>query len=425
MTVAPGHFHAALVQKRMLPGIARRSYVYSPLDADLVAHLDRLAAFNSRPHDPTHWEVEVRAGADYLYRFLREQPGNTVVLSGRNRPKIDVMLAAVGNNLHVLADKPWIVEAADFPKLEQLFRDADTHEVLVWDAMTERHEIAAKLQRELVRDRTLFGDWHAGSRDAPGLNLSSVHNLKKLVSGRPLKRPWWWFDAAISGDALADVGTHLVDQAMWLVAPDQPVDHRTDVQVLDADRWPLLLSREQFAELTGLADYPPELAARAVDGQLYYAGNTTAAFALHGVHVRVATLWEYESANGDTHEAIAKGTRATVSVKQGAGCVPELSVAASDAADHPMLFAALLRKCDGWQRAFPGVAVEDRGDRFDVTIPTALRTDHEEHFALVLEEFARYFHTPRAVPPWERTNVLTKYHITTRAVELARQRRAF
>src|SRR3954453_7288217 len=84
MTIAPGHFHAALVQKRMLPGVHRRCHVYAPLDADLVAHLDRLAGFNTRPNDPTAWEVDVRTGADYLDRFQREQPGNTVVLSGRN-----------------------------------------------------------------------------------------------------------------------------------------------------------------------------------------------------------------------------------------------------------------------------------------------------------------------------------------------------
>lgn len=78
VTLAPGHFHAALVQKRMPPGVARRCYVYGPLDAETVAHLDRLAAFNARTDDPTVWEVDARAGADWDMRFLRELPGNTV-----------------------------------------------------------------------------------------------------------------------------------------------------------------------------------------------------------------------------------------------------------------------------------------------------------------------------------------------------------
>ncbi len=87
MTIAPGHFHAALVQKRVMYGIHPRTHVYGPLDGDTVAHLARVAAFNTRPNSPASWEIDLRAGPDYLQRFAREQPGNTVILSGRNRPK--------------------------------------------------------------------------------------------------------------------------------------------------------------------------------------------------------------------------------------------------------------------------------------------------------------------------------------------------
>jgi predicted dehydrogenase len=423
ITLAPGHFHAALVQKRTIPGVARRSFVYAPLDDDLVAHLARLAAFNARPDDPTAWEVEVRAGANYLDRFLRETPGNTVVLSGRNRPKIDLMLAAVNANLHVLADKPWVVEAADFRKLEQALRDAEVREVFAWDLLTERHEFTNRLMRELVRDPAIFGRWPTGTPDHPSLTLESVHHLKKTVAGVPLRRPWWWFDPAISGEAMADVGTHLADLALWLVAPDVPVDHRRDVTVLDADRWPLVLAEEQFRELTGLSGYPPELAPRVVEGQLYYAGNNSVTLSVRGVFVRLTTLWEYESAGGDTHAATARGTRATVSVRQPPGGPPDVFVTAAKAGDHAALVEDLRDKCDLWPHRFAGLEVEDRGTEARVVIPGDLRTGHEEHFGEVVAEFARYFNTPRAVPDWERVNVLTRYFITTRAVELARQKR--
>ena len=97
MTLAPGHFHAALVQMEMPPEIYRRTYVYGPLDGDTAEHLARIAAFNNRPDNPTRWQLDIRAGEDYLARFLREQPGNAVVIAGRNRPKIDLILAAVSN----------------------------------------------------------------------------------------------------------------------------------------------------------------------------------------------------------------------------------------------------------------------------------------------------------------------------------------
>src|SRR5713226_8333293 len=118
ITLDPGHFHAALVQKEMYPGVAQQVHVYAPLGADLLAHLSRILGFNARPERPTDWQLEVHAGPDFLERLLRERPGNVVILSGRNRSKIDFILAAVEAGLHVLADKPWIIAAADLPKLQ-------------------------------------------------------------------------------------------------------------------------------------------------------------------------------------------------------------------------------------------------------------------------------------------------------------------
>ncbi|HUR53029.1 MAG TPA: putative oxidoreductase C-terminal domain-containing protein, partial [Gemmataceae bacterium] len=418
------HFHAALVQKRMTHGVHPRTYVYAPLDADLVAHLERVAAFNARPDDPTHWELDIRTGANYLERFAREQPGNTVVLSGKNRPKIDLMQLAVRNNLHVLADKPWVIESSDFPKLERLLAEADTREVLVWDIMTERHEAATRLQREFVRDPDIFGGWQAGSASSPGFALESVHHLKKSVAGRPVLRPWWWFDPAVSGESMADVGTHLADLALWFIARDEAVDFRRDVTVLDADRWPCVLSADQFRDLTGLAAYPPELAPRVVGGQLYYAGNNTVTFALCGVYVKLTTRWACEEGGGlATHEAIARGKNATVAVQQEPGQQPTLTLTATDPRNHAKLVKAIQTKYRDIAGDYPGIIIQDRQKDVRLDVPDELRTGHESHFAEVLDEFARYFQTPRAVPPWERPNALAKYFITTKAVELARLKR--
>src|SRR5713101_9557073 len=84
MTVDPGHFHAALVQKEMYPGVSERVDVYAPLGPDLTEHLNRIVAFNGRSEQPTTWAVEVHASPDYFQRMLRERPGNVAVLSGRN-----------------------------------------------------------------------------------------------------------------------------------------------------------------------------------------------------------------------------------------------------------------------------------------------------------------------------------------------------
>ena len=421
MTLAPGHFHAALVQKRALHGVHHRAYVYAPLDADTLAHLGRIAAFNARADRPTAWEIDLRAGGDYLARFAREQPGNAVVISGRNRPKIDLMTLSAECGLHVLADKPWVIEPADFPKLEALFRQAELREVLVWDMLTERFEVTNWLLREFTSDRELFGEWQGGSPEHPALWLKSVHLLKKVVDGRPLVRPWWWFSTATSGEAIADVGTHLADLSMWLTAPDQPIDYATQIRMLHADRAPLLITQEQFGALTGLPAFPAELQPHVAEGNLYYAGYNSATYALRGVHVKLETAWEYESARGgDTMQCVARGTRAVASVRQPEGARPELFLAAVAPAAHGEMVERLKSKCDSLQRDFTGLAVADRGSEAQVLIPESWRTTHEDHFAAVLDEFVRYFHAPRAVPPWERPNALARYYITTQAVAMAR-----
>src|SRR6266446_3987158 len=108
MVLDPGHFHAALVQKEMYPWLAKRVSVYAPLGPDVVDYLNRITLFNTRKEDPTSWDVDLHTGPDFLERMLRERPGNVVILTGRNRPKIDRIQASVKDGLHVLADKPWI-----------------------------------------------------------------------------------------------------------------------------------------------------------------------------------------------------------------------------------------------------------------------------------------------------------------------------
>ena len=85
MTLDPGHFHAALIQKEMYPGVAERVDIFAPLGRDLFEHLKRIASFNRRAERPTAWRTEVHASPDFVERMLRERPGNVVVLSGKNR----------------------------------------------------------------------------------------------------------------------------------------------------------------------------------------------------------------------------------------------------------------------------------------------------------------------------------------------------
>src|SRR5438094_370932 len=133
MTLNPGHFHAALVQKEMYPDVAPRVDVYAPLGPDLLTHLGRLIGFNGRAQAPTSWQAEAHADSDWLQRALQEKPGNVAVLAGFNRDKIDALLAAIEAGLNVLADKPWIIDAADMPKLQRALDLADAKGLIAYD----------------------------------------------------------------------------------------------------------------------------------------------------------------------------------------------------------------------------------------------------------------------------------------------------
>jgi predicted dehydrogenase len=421
ITYDPGHFHAALVQKEMQPGVSAVVHVYAPLGPDLLGHLGRIAAFNSRRDHPTAWELEVHTGRDPLARLLHERPGNVVVISGRNRGKIDAILAAVESGLNVLADKPWVIEAADLPKLQTALDVADHKGLVAYDIMTERYEITSMLQRELINDFDTFGDIEPGTPGDPAVFMESTHYLLKMVAGAPNRRPAWFFDVGQLGEGLTDVGTHLVDLVMWLLFPGQVIDSRSDVEMISARRWPTVLSRADFQRVTGEPNFPASLPVVSPD-RLDYFCNTEVLYSLREAHVKFDIRWDYEAGpgEGDTHVAVVRGSRSTVEVRQGQGTNfrPGLTVLPREGL-HTEVRTALDRKVEELQGRFPGIGVE-HGPELRLIIPQHYHDGHEAHFGLVLRQFLRYLDRADDIPVWERPNMLAKYHVTTQGVKLAR-----
>jgi hypothetical protein len=105
VTLDPGHFHAALVQKFMYRGVDPLVHVYAPPGDDVIEHMKRIEGFNTRKEQPTHWRTELYTGPDYFERMLKEKRGNVVVISGNNARKAQYILAATQAGQNVLADK--------------------------------------------------------------------------------------------------------------------------------------------------------------------------------------------------------------------------------------------------------------------------------------------------------------------------------
>lgn len=425
ITLDPGHFHAALFQKEMIPGVARRVHIYAPAGPDLVAHLNRVTAFNTRAANPTAWELEVHAAPDFFARLLAERPGNVVVISGQNRGKIDRIEAVVRAGLHTLSDKPWIIEAEELPALARTLEAARAARVAAWDAMTQRYEISCIVQKELVNDEAVFGTPLTGSEREPAVYMESVHFVKKEVAGAPLLRSPWFFDPRQQGEPLADVGTHLVDLVQWTLSSEKALDYRRDLAVSQGTRDLIRLTREQFKGVTGLADFPEFLHGAVRDGQLDYVTKNTVNYTLRGVHVKLDVVWDYEAPPGvkDTELAVFRGSRARVEVRQGRAenFVPEVYVVPNRPDERAAIERALRARLQRLDVTLPGLALHRADQGFRVAIPAPLRTSHEAHFAVLVGQFLTYQREPDTIPAWEAPFMLAKYYVTTEGVRLGRQ----
>ncbi len=419
----PAHFHAALVQKEMLEGIAKRVSIYAPLGPDLLAHLSRIEQFNSRADNPTSWELDIHCSSRSLEEMLSARPGNVVVLSGRNRGKIDKIKASLDAGLNVLADKPWIIRGQDLHALESALDDADRKGLVAYDMMTERYEITTIMQRELVNDPAIFGAIVTTSDNKPAVFMESVHHIMKTVAGVPSLRPLLFFDIQEQGEGLTDVGTHLVDMVQWILFPNQAINYREDIKVVGAKRWPTHIMAPQFRQVTGATGFPAVLAPYVQGDRFDYYCNNRVDYKIRGAHVQLNVLWNYESPAGvDFYHAVFRGTNARIEIRQTEKekYRPELYVVPNGPEHHAAVLKALRERIERLQGAYPGMGCEILADELRVSIPDRFRVGHEAHFAQVLAQFLKYLKSPESLPAWERPNMLAKYYVTTAGVELGR-----
>jgi predicted dehydrogenase len=424
VTLDPGHFHAGLVQKFMYPGVSAAVHVYAPGGPDLQDHLQRIEGFNKRPQDPTHWEEVVYTGPDFVERMVREQAGNVVVLAGNNARKTEYIDRSIRAGFNVLADKPMAITPTGFDLLRKDFARAAKRKLLLYDIMTERFEITSILQRELARMPEVFGTLEKGTPQDPAVVMESLHHFYKEVAGKPLTRPAWFFDVRQQGEALPDVGTHLVDLVQWECFPDQTLDWQKDIQVLSAGRWPTRLTPTQFKRATRMEAFPAYLKRDiGADGALEVFQNGDVLYRLRGVHVKLTALWSFEAPPGvkDSHYSMLRGSSAVLTIRQGAQQQYEPVLYVENRGGRPPeQFEATLRNALGrLSLRWPGLELRAAPEGWQVSIPDKYRIGHEAHFAEVTENYLRYL-AQGALPAWEVPNMLAKYYTTTQAYKMSR-----
>lgn len=420
ITVDPGHFHAALVQKSMFPQVSPVVHVYAPDGPDVQQHLIRIASYNNRTVDPTSWNEIVYKGDDFFEKMLSEKPGNAVVLSGNNKKKAEYILRSIEAGLNVLADKPMIIFPEDFPSLEKAFQLAEEKGVLLYDIMTERFEITTILQKMLSQNETVFGKLTTGSKNDPAVSKISVHHFSKLVSGSPLIRPAWFFDVSQQGDGIVDVTTHLVDLIQWACFPDQILNPQ-DVSMVSARRWPTVLTKDQFRGVTGIEDFPEFLQKDVRDGKLNVYANGEMIYQIKGVWAKVSVEWHYQAppGGGDTHYSVMKGSLCDLVIKQGADekFIPTLYIENIKGRDMETFKIDLMEVLNSLPYDSIGVETFVKST-VKISIPDKYRVSHEEHFGQVASKFLQYLNEG-SLPYWEVPGMITKYYTTTSALKMA------
>lgn len=106
-------------------------------------------------------------------------------------------------------------------------------------------------EKSFHRYPKVYGE-QAGTPDDPAVTKESAHHFSKLVAGKPLQRPAWYYDTRQQGEAIVDVNTHLVDLVQWgrpsrMSRSLQQTSRWSKLRV-----WPTAVTLEQFKKSTGV-----------------------------------------------------------------------------------------------------------------------------------------------------------------------------
>ena len=79
-----------------------------------------------------------------------------MVVAGRDAGKLDLVAAAVAENLNVVIEPPWVLDPADLPRLEAVLWP-QSREVLVKELTPARHAPAPRVAARVLRDAAASG----------------------------------------------------------------------------------------------------------------------------------------------------------------------------------------------------------------------------------------------------------------------------
>ena len=117
-----------------------------------------------------------------------------------------LVLEAIAAGLHVIADKPFAPSAADARELDAA---AKAKGIVLGVFHNRRYDADVQTLRKVIADGRLGRIWRVHSR----MDFDDPATLK----------------AGPTGGLLRDLGSHIVDQILWLLGPAVSVDGQLDI----------------------------------------------------------------------------------------------------------------------------------------------------------------------------------------------------
>ncbi|MGI6047664.1 MAG: putative oxidoreductase C-terminal domain-containing protein [Petrimonas sp.] len=424
--LVPGHFHTSLLQKSSMTQVNDSIYVYAlPDDTELNQYLTAIESFNNRTENPTAWQEIMYTGDDFLDKMVSDRKGNVVILAGNNKDKTEYILSAINAGLNVLLDKPMVINREDFHLLEEVYSNAKTNNVKLYNMMTGRYDILNIIEKELVNDNDFFGELQEGTPENPAVYMESVHHFYKEVSDAPLVRPGWYYNVEQQGEGIADVTTHLIDLVFWKFFPGQAIDYRKNINNISATHSPTKITLTEFSKSTRQPEFPAYLQKYLDNSLLNVYTNGTVNFDLKNHNIGLKVIWNYQAPNGsgDTFVSVINGTKAILKMAQGKEqqFVKQLYTQKPDNVNEKKITENLQKAIERLKVNYPFVSISppSANGEYLINIPTANRDGHESHFKYVAEIFFNFL-VNQNMPEWKISNTRAKYYITTEAVEVTR-----
>jgi hypothetical protein len=213
----------------------------------------------------------------------------------------------------------------------------------------------------------------------------------------------------------------MIDQAQWLVDANA-LWARADLQLHHAQRWPTEVPLNLYSDITGAATFPDQVMHCVNDATLDYACNGVIDFSLRGVKIRTEAQWGQIEAEGggDLHRSVVRGTHCDIELEHGpeTDFVGYLHLVAHGEDGLSDLSDALTTALPSLQTQFPGLrfSASSKGLRLD--LPPVLRSTHESHFAMALDEYLDYLEAgvwPHTIGP----RIHARYGLVAMALRFA------